>query len=386
MHIKNRWNRWMDGGDSGRVRKAGVLTIIGLLLFVAAPTSSATSPEEEELHALPEGSLIFKTCPGPDDGSSGCFESDGITQQETGPEIYRLPGGSTSPQRITDNTIAEHRAVLSPSGKKAVVVVPEPRDRESCSIQIVDLDTGLLRELVEANPYSCPWPTDWSSRGWILFETFYDDAPSHGNLYKIRPDGEDLTRLTNFGGSAYISSSTWVGGSILSTKINFMGPSGIVKRDGGGANKEMLQKGYAYDLDISPDGSWFAYTHRPENGARNNELFVMRTDGSAKRRITRTAQSEDEPVWSPNGKMIAFAQRNRHRPDILWIFRIQKGTFSKLPLPEGAEYPSYLTWSPSSRHLAYQSDSIAFVNRVDGSLPRRLTERSHQLQLFAWLR
>ena len=63
-----------------------------------------------------------------------------------------------------------------------------------------------------------------------------------------------------------------------------------------------------WDVKISPDGKWIAYT-RPEHGHAN--IFVRPAAGGAERAITRdTARSVDAYRWSADGRRILFLQDN----------------------------------------------------------------------------
>jgi dipeptidyl aminopeptidase/acylaminoacyl peptidase len=54
----------------------------------------------------------------------------------------------------------------------------------------------------------------------------------------------------------------------------------------------------------SPDGDWIAYTTRREHAdAKRQLLYIIRTDGSGKRLLTKNALA---PAWSPSGTAIAY--------------------------------------------------------------------------------
>jgi Tol biopolymer transport system component len=64
-------------------------------------------------------------------------------------------------------------------------------------------------------------------------------------------------------------------------------------------------------LAWSPDGHWLAFTGtirgRVKRAEEATDLFVVRADGSGLRRLTHTGAAID-PVWSPDGRTIVFAE------------------------------------------------------------------------------
>ncbi len=55
----------------------------------------------------------------------------------------------------------------------------------------------------------------------------------------------------------------------------------------------------------SPDGGKIAFSARGSKAAKG-EIFVMNADGSGIRQLTMHPAHDSAPVWSPDGKRIAF--------------------------------------------------------------------------------
>ena len=105
-------------------------------------------------------------------------------------------------------------------------------------------------------------------------------------------------------------------------------------------------------VDFSRDQQWVAYVSYPDGS-----LWRSRTDGSQKRQLTVPPLAVMNPRWSPDGKVIAFADisgGDRRRMDHMKNHRIY------LVSAEGGEPLLLLTgdvgdptWSPDGRSIAY---------------------------------
>jgi len=54
--------------------------------------------------------------------------------------------------------------------------------------------------------------------------------------------------------------------------------------------------------DVSPDGRWVAF----QSTGRQEDIFVMHADGTGRRKLTNDRFKDRGPVWSPDGRFIAF--------------------------------------------------------------------------------
>ena len=93
---------------------------------------------------------------------------------------------------------------------------------------------------------------------------------------------------------------------------------------------------------ISPDGNFVAFTWTGPQNAGPPHIWIKAVEGDALRQLTATSDGEASPMWSPDGRQVAFL-RNRH------------GVFVMSPLG-GAERKvsssgSMLGWTPDVQSL-----------------------------------
>ena len=121
----------------------------------------------------------------------------------------------------------------------------------------------------------------------------------------------------------------------------------------------------------SPDGRRIAFTSFRHG---NGEIYVMRSDGSAASRLTRTAAHNDHAAWSPDGTKLAFAST---RDGNYEIYVMNADGSAQRRLTDNAASDYLPTWSPDGREIAWQSDRGGdfdiYAADVDSGNVRRLT-------------
>lgn len=120
----------------------------------------------------------------------------------------------------------------------------------------------------------------------------------------------------------------------------------------------------------SPDGKQVAYTSG--GSADNGQVWVINSDGSGKRRITDVVakQLDQDPAWSPDGKKLLYATNKGTDK-----FNIMSVSLDGTPGPAitGANNASqrYPCYSPDGKLIAFSSDKGGneeiYVAPVDGS-------------------
>ncbi|HEX6625558.1 MAG TPA: protein kinase, partial [Pyrinomonadaceae bacterium] len=124
--------------------------------------------------------------------------------------------------------------------------------------------------------------------------------------------------------------------------------------------------------DVSPDGEWLAYSSQ---GERQEDIFLIRKDGTARRQLTNDHFADRSPRWSPDGSRIAFYSDRSGRYEV-WLISPDGTGLRQLTFTSGqsAVYP---VWSADGRHIVFkQRDLMPFVVEADqpwaSQTPRQL--------------
>lgn len=239
-----------------------------------------------------------------------------------------------------------------------------------CSVQVMNRD-GSGRQRLTGWRTSCSSPATWSPDGRRL--AFY----ARGALWVMNSDGSNRRRL---------SSATWAdaeafpgpsfspdGESIVyprnpSPTIN---ASAVYIVRAGAAPRRLTKERFAYDPLWSPRGDLIAF--RSDRDDDEGDIYVMRSDGSRQRRLTRNRDDVESFAWSPDGRFLAYAFYNGP------IYRVPATGGARRLLARFSAADPDVAWSPDGRHIAYVSeargDSDVSVMTSRGLEERRLTTR-----------
>src|SRR5262249_1824617 len=103
--------------------------------------------------------------------------------------------------------------------------------------------------------------------------------------------------------------------------------------------------------DISPDGLYLVFEKR------RHEIWVARLDGSGEHRLSGLPEGMagiGAPVWSPDGRSIAFVCRTVGPKGNIWVLPAAGGQARRVTLDD--QEPGDPTWTPDGRWIVFASD------------------------------
>jgi Tol biopolymer transport system component len=201
----------------------------------------------------------------------------------------------------------------SPNGRRIAFV------RESCStgsdnlqsIYVMRSDGTRARALThkrakcgERHPLG-DLAVQWAPGGRRLVLERIDQRKGLRAIFTVRRDGSGLHRLTPWKMDAaspdWSPNGRWI--AFRSQEQSETEGNILLVHPGGGARHRITHSGGAvkwYSCTFSPNGKRITAAASPGVGdAGNADVYVMRTDGSGLRNVTRSAPWEGTPDWGP---------------------------------------------------------------------------------------
>lgn len=225
-------------------------------------------------------------------------------------DIWTIPAGGGEPTEVTNDQAIEGSPVWSPDGKYLYFASDRAGSMNLWRVPIEE-QTGKVLGSAEAvtTPSSYSAQLSFSLDGRRLA---YSQILSRGNLQQV---GFDPDKETVTGQPVWITQgSRW-----------------------------------ANTPNLSPDGEWLAFDSQR---GKQDDLFVIRRDGTSLRQLTDDPYKDRQPRWSPDGKRIAFFSDRTGKWEV-WIINSDGSGLKQLTYtPGGVTNPQ---WSPDGTHLAYRN-------------------------------
>lgn len=204
------------------------------------------------------------------------FSNDGLEiAMIVGGDLWVMDTELREPKRVTNTPEEERSPIFSPDGD-AVLFVSDRDGR--CEIY----------RALKANGHAFWWQND------------------NFKIDKLTSDGAQKSNLTWSPDRAHVAFVKGRG------DLCVMAPDGK-------EIKTILNSFTHPEYDWSPDGKWLVYS--ADDADFNRDIFIVPIDGSRPPfNVSRHPRNDHIPVWSPDGKVIAFTGQRGEERDIFYVW------------------------------------------------------------------
>ncbi len=213
-----------------------------------------------------------------------------------------------------------------------------------------------------------------------------------GGIFVMEETGENPRRVVNFG---FHPSWSPDGKSIAVSDVGYSRPttrgrSSIWVVNVANGEKRKLAGDFAYQPNWSPDGKRIAYWFMQDGGRR--DIATISVESGEITPVTKTASTNWNPVWSPDGSHLYFAS-NLKGNMALWRIRIDQSTGKILSeaetVPTPGKFNSHISFSQDGKRLIYVQmntrsnlKSVGFEPRLEKVIgdPKWITKGDQEIQ------
>jgi tricorn protease len=271
------------------------------------------------------------------------------------------------------------------------------RGSYSADLWVADLQAKTFKQLLDADLPDNMKPNNfWPlyGNGFIYFVSDREvrakaGAPevrkSANNIWKIPAAGGTPVQVTHHASGSLFSPSISADGKTIvyeegfslwkldtATEKTSEVKIDIEPDDAGRSPLVVVDKGEVEEYDLSPTTRRAVVSYR-------GELFTIATEKGDVSRLTRTGWRESRPVWSPDGKRIAFVS-DEHGHDDVMVADTDGLNLRRLSDTDSEKLA--VVWSPDSKSLAYTTldRKLALVDVATGKTRTLATSAVGPLQ------
>ena len=289
-----------------------------------------------------------------------------LKEGKTNSDIYLMNADGTEQRAITINPAADYSPLWSPDGKAIYFLSTR---KNGVQLWKLPLDGGEPEQITNLSSGVDNVKLSLEGNGFLFSSDIYPEFGADDTMNKkideSKENGPMQAHIADH--LLYRHWTSWADGKRTHTfYFNFE-----TKKHSDLTVGDFDAPGYGMSAaELSPDGKEVCFTSNHDSveaSSTNKDLFIVPTTGGEAKNITQTNRAYDgEPMYSPNGKYIAFKTQMiaGYEADLFRIALYERTTGKIDVITEGKfdNWVEACQWSPDSK-------SLYFTAQVQGNVP-----------------
>ena len=276
-------------------------------------------------------------------------------------QIYVVGVNGGAPQQITHDGTDNERARWSPDSRQIFYV----SDRGGSSqIWSMNPDGSGARQISRLSTEAAGILVSPDGKKIVFLSDVYPECGSDDACNKSKMDAEAASKVKAriYTSLLYRHWNHWQ--SKRRQHIMAMNSDGTSVKDltPGTHDAPPFSLGGPDDYAISPDSLELAFTMNTDENlatSTNSDIFTVPLTGGEPRRITISPGADDAPLYSPDGKYLAFRSQERagYESDRWRLMALERATGRTTNLSDALDrWVESFTWSPDSTRLFFTAE------------------------------
>jgi len=274
------------------------------------------------------------------------------------PSLEVANANGTGLVNLTGKWFVAQAPAWSPRGAKLAFLrlANVSRPNETSSLWTIDTASRVRKRLaVSAARFDANSQLAWSPNGSRIALSRLDEAVRNYRIYTVKANGGGLRVLTVGRRPDWAPDGRTIVYDTGTGLPGFVPGVGVVNANGTGAR---LLANSATQPRFSPDGMQIVFI-------RGGEIWTMNADGSDQTQLTQASEPDFAPVWSPNGRMIAFL---RGTPPQLYVMNVD-GSGQRQLAPSSA-WELDPDWSPDGKRISFARCTSGLFRTCDVNIAK----------------
>jgi TolB protein len=299
-----------------------------------------------------------------------------VSDMEGGRDIYVVDSETGETTRLTNNGGPDEDPRWSPDKQQIAYVTRESGDKE---INVINREGQDVKRLTNSPGLdeSPRWHPEQETLAYV--SEVEEENGGGSEIYSIALENGKIDQVTFDGPAEELGDWSPDGEWLIFYNLEPEEEQGLWLRNPAGVNLLRLTEGNDSHPVWSPDGKYIAFVRQQDD---TQAIYLGQPakggsweDGVEETRLTYWGFDDYSPAWHPNSKNLAFVSTRDGNPE---IYIMQADGAEQRRLTSNNTKDVSPVWSPSGKQLAfvthlYGSADILVMN-ADGSEQRRLTK------------